>query len=221
MSNMIINDMDKNWARLIVVYGLTKEQIKEIEESVTIKDCEVYSTECFTDTIALPLMASIVVWSALSKDDKAFFVEYYSDVVLFAETVILIGDVGVDIPKDMKKRFSIYSSYEKFASNMKYDVLNAFRKAKKNEDFSRYLSNALIILKRIQEKPYITTKELAEDRRLEMTERTVQRYIETLRVAGEGIEYDIKRKGWKLQCDGMSILSGEIFEKDSAGRNHD
>ena len=38
---------------------------------------------------------------------------------------------------------------------------------------------------------------------------SVQRYIETLRVAGEWIEYDISHKGWTLQ-EGKSILWGDF-----------
>ncbi len=210
MARMIINGMEKNWSRLVVVYGLSEEQIKEVEDAITIKDCEVYSAESFTDTIALPLMASITIWNVLSEEDKAFFVEYYSDVIPFAETVILIGDV--DIPQEIKKRISIYSTYEEFRPKMKYELLNAHGKIKKDTDYSKTLMFSLKILKSIRNKPYITTRELAED--LELSERSIQRYIETLRVAGEAIEYDVKRKGWKLQCDGMSILSGEVFEKN-------
>ena len=54
----------------------------------------------------------------------------------------------------------------------------------------------------------ITTKELAL--RIEKSDRTVQRYIETLRCAGEFIEYDRKKKGWYLLVDGKSILLDEF-----------
>ena len=93
---------------------------------------------------------------------------------------------------------------------MKYVLLGAYKKTKKNENFSSTLANTIIILSQIRNKPFITTKELAE--KLELSERTTQRYIETLRVAGEWIEYDTSRKGWKL-CDGKSILWGDIWVK--------
>lgn len=61
----------------------------------------------------------------------------------------------------------------------------------------------LYVLKRILAKPYITTKEIAEE--LELSERSVQRYIETLNIAGEQIFYDTKKHGWYL-FDGESYL---------------
>ncbi|RHT71232.1 HTH domain-containing protein [Ruminococcaceae bacterium AM28-23LB] len=49
----------------------------------------------------------------------------------------------------------------------------------------------------------MSTRESAE--KLEVSERSVQRYIETLRIAGEWIEYDTALKGWKLSV-GKSVL---------------
>ncbi len=86
-------------------------------------------------------------------------------------------------------------------------AIGAYRRSKKNVNFSSTLANTIIILSQIRNKPFVTTKELAE--KLELSERTIQRYIETLRVAGEWIEYDISRKGWRL-CDGKSILWGDV-----------
>ena len=54
--------------------------------------------------------------------------------------------------------------------------------------------------------PGITTAQLAK--KIEISQRSVQRYIETLRVAGEWIEYDRNLKGWKL-ADGKSVLWGD------------
>lgn len=64
------------------------------------------------------------------------------------------------------------------------------------------------ILFAIRNKPYITTKELAD--KIERTDRTVQRYIETLRCAGELIGYDRQKKGWYLMVDGKSVLMDEF-----------
>lgn len=54
--------------------------------------------------------------------------------------------------------------------------------------------------------PGITTVQIAKE--IEISQRSFQRYIETLRVAGEWIEYDRTLKGWKL-TDGKSILWGD------------
>ena len=65
----------------------------------------------------------------------------------------------------------------------------------KNEEFLEQISNVLYVLKRILAKPYITTKEIAEE--LELSERSIQGYIETLNIAGEEIFYDTK-KTWMV-----------------------
>ena len=102
---------------------------------------------------------------------------------------------------------SVYPTFEEFSDNAKYVLLSAYRRSKKNENFSATLANSIMILSLIRNKPFVTTKELAE--KLELSERTVQRYIETLRVAGEWIEYDVSRRGWMLS-EGKSMLWGDI-----------
>ena len=208
MSNMIINNMDKDWGTLIITYGLSDEQVKAVEASLPIKRCEVYKADCISDIIALPQMASIVMWNVLTQDDKEVFVDYYREMAPYIdEKVVLIGDV--DVPKDLKKYLVIYPSFEELSDKMKYILLNAYKKKKKIINFSQSLSNTLMVLRRIRQKPYITTRELSED--VEMTPRTIQRYIETLRMAREFIEYDTHKKGWYLQ-DGKSVLLGDIFD---------
>lgn len=206
MGKMIINGMDKNWGRLIITYGLSDDQIKEVQANAPSRDCEVYKAECFTDIIAFPQMASVVVWSILTDEDKELLEEYYLEIAPFPETIILIGDV--DLPDEYKKHVVVYASYEEFASKMKYVFLNAYKMVKNNENFSSKLANALIILSEIRKNKFVTTRELSE--KLEMSDRTVQRYIETLRVAGEWIEYDHSHKGWKLD-EGKSILWGDFW----------
>lgn len=92
-------------------------------------------------------------------------------------------DTEKNIPDELKKEVSIYPTFEEFSANAKYVLLSAYRRTKKNENFSTTLANSIMILNLIRKKPFVTTKELAE--KLELSERTVQRYIETLRVAGE------------------------------------
>lgn len=209
MGKMIINDMDKNWGRLILAYGLSEDQIKDVEKVIPTKECEVFKADCSTDIIAIPKMASIVVWAVLTEEDRERLIEYFNEVMPSPETVILIGDV--EIPYDLRNHVSIYPTFEDFSPKMKYIFLNALRRFKKNENFSVQLSYVLQILCAIREKPCITTRELAE--MTEKSERTVQRYITTLVMAGEWIEYDKHRKGWKLM-ENKSILLGDIFRDD-------
>ena len=210
MGKMIINDMEKDWGRLIIVYGLSGDQVKAVEKCVPAKACEVYEAECFSDIIAFPQMASVISWDILTEDDKQLLVDYYSEVAPFSEAVILIGNV--DIPNDLKKHIAVYRSFDEFDTKARYIFLNAYRKTKKNENYSVTLSNSLRILSEIRKNTFITTRELAE--KLELSNRTVQRYIETLRVAGEWIEYDVSHKGWTLLAQGKSILWGDDINED-------
>ena len=194
-----------NKKMIIGTFGLTDEQIAVVEKNLPVKDCEIMKTDCFSDIVATTEMAIIVIWEKLSADERDLLIGFYSEIAPFSETMILIGNV--DIPNELKNFVSIYESFEKFSANMKYVLLGAYKKSKKNENFSSTLANIIIILSQIRNKPFVTTKELAE--KLELSERTIQRYIETLRVAGEWIEYDTSRKGWRL-CDGKSILWGDI-----------
>ncbi|RHO54862.1 HTH domain-containing protein [Ruminococcaceae bacterium AM07-15] len=74
---------------------------------------------------------------------------------------------------------------------------------KKYKNFSIIVANTLFVLSAIKKTPGISTRESAE--KLEVSERSVQRYIETLRIAGEWIEYDTALKGWELSV-GKSVL---------------
>ena len=190
---------------IIGTFGLSNEQISSVDSNLPIKSCEIMNTDCFTDIVAISEMAIIVIWEKLSDDDRDLLIDFYSEIAPFSETMILIGNV--DIPEELKNHVSIYDSFDAFSVNMKYVLLGAYRKSKKNENFSSTLANTIIILSQIRNKPFVTTKELAE--KLELSERTIQRYIETLRIAGEWIEYDTSQKGWRL-CDGKSILWGDI-----------
>ena len=194
-----------NKKMIIGTFGLTDEQIAVVEKNLPVKDCEIMKTDCFSDIVATTEMAIIVIWEKLSADERDLLIGFYSEIAPFSETMILIGNV--DIPNELKNFVSIYDSFEKFSANMKYVLLGAYKKSKKNENFSSTLANTIMILSQIRNKPFVTTKELSD--KLELSERTIQRYIETLRVAGEWIEYDTSKRGWKL-TDGKSILWGDI-----------
>ncbi len=190
---------------LIGAYGLSEDQIAIIKANIPTKKCEVMDTDCFSDIVACSEMAIVVMWDKLTADDLSLLIDFYSEIAPFSETMILIGEP--DIPEALKKEVSIYPTFEEFSANAKYVLLRAYRRSKKNENFSSTLANSIMILSQIRNKPFVTTKELAE--RLELSERTVQRYIETLRVAGEWIEYDVSRRGWMLS-EGKSMLWGDI-----------
>ena len=191
---------------LIGAYGLSDDQIAFLKKSVPAENYEIMDTDCFTDIIAHSEMANVIVWDRLSDEDKSILIDFYTEIAPFSETMIIIGDA--DLPKELKNCVLVYPTFDDFSTNAKYMFLNARRKAKKNKEFSETLANCLKILSLLRDNQYITTQEIAE--KLDKSTRTIQRYIETLRVAGESIDYDIEHKGWTLTEAGKSILWGDI-----------
>lgn len=189
---------------LVVSYGLTDEQNEVIKRNLPSQKCEMVALDCFTDILALNEMAVIVNADTLNHSEQEMLVEYYSEITPFSETLVPVGEMR--IPEEWKRYVVQYENFDDLAEQIKYVLLGAYRKTKKTESFSSSLANAIMILTQIRLSPYITTKELAS--KLELSERTIKRYIETLRVAGEWIEYDTRHKGWAL-VEGKSVLWGD------------
>lgn len=180
----------------IVLFGLSNREIGKIKKCVHRDDINVYIADCATDIIANDSLAVIINNSSLSTEEREMLLAYYDEIEVFAETVILLGSKTCLSKNTRIKCFDSFTGIEKY---IEYILLNTFAKKQKAENFSRSLSYALSILKMITEKPGITTKEISA--KLEITPRSVTRYIETLNVAGESIVYNHKCKGWKLQFD--------------------
>lgn len=195
-------------ANLIATFGLNEDENAYIEKNLPQKECEIMDTDVVTDIVASSEFAVIVRADAMSQADMDLLYDYYGEVAPLSETVIFIGDVM--IPAKLKNHIAVYKDFDTLKENLKYILLSAYRKQKKSENFSATLANAILILSTIRRQPYITSAELAE--KLELSQRSVQRYIETLRVAGEWIEYDTAHKGWHLQV-GKSVLWGDFDEE--------
>ena len=195
-------------AKLIATFGLNEDENAYIEKNLPQKECEIMDTDVVTDIVASSEFAVIVRADAMSQADMDLLYDYYGEVAPLSETVIFIGDVM--IPAKLKNHIAVYKDFDTLKENLKYILLSAYRKQKKSENFSATLANAILILSTIRRQPYITSAELAE--KLELSQRSVQRYIETLRVAGEWIEYDTAHKGWHLQV-GKSVLWGDFDEE--------
>ena len=193
---------------IIGAFGLSDDQLAVLKKNIPTVNCEIMDTESFTDIIAHSEIANVVIWDKLSDDDKSLLIDFYTEIAPFSETMVLIGDV--DIPRELRNCVAVYSSFDHFAENAKYILLGAHRKTKRDKEFSKTLANCLKILSLLRKKQYITTREMAEE--LELSKRTIQRYIETLRVAREWIEYDANHRGWYLAAKGKSILWGDVFD---------
>ena len=190
----------------IIVYGFD-EGLDFIESIVPWKGTAILDTDCATDLIAIGCYASITNLSKIKDEELQILYDYYLDVLDPIEVPILIGIPSLPIPAQLTNVFVLYESMEKAKEKLKYDLLAAYRRQKKNTTFSRTIANALVVLTQIRKHPGVTTEKLSEI--LELSPRTIQRYIESLRIAGEWITYNPSKKGWELQ-DGKSILFGDF-----------
>lgn len=190
---------------LVGTYGLTNEQNKKVAGNFPTKDWKLMDTDCFTDIIAVNQVASVINADTLTNDELQVLEDYYTEIIPCSDTIILIGTERIS--SAVKRHMLCYKDFNEFERNMKYVFLKARGRMIKTVNYSNQLTQALMILSEIRIHPYITSHELSE--KLEIPVRTVQRQIESLRVAGEWIEYDFSKRGWYL-TEGKSILWGDI-----------
>lgn len=186
----------------IITFGLSEEQNNLVKNALPTLGYELLDTDAPTDLIAIFASALIIIADALDTDSRDMISDYYTEIGgCTDETVFWLGYPKP--PSHLRAKFKCYQSFEEFAVNLKYHLLSAHSKSKKAKDFSKQLMECLLIMKLIRSRPGIRTQELVE--KLELSTRTVQRYISTLQAAGEWIAYDHTKKGWYLQ-DGVSPL---------------
>lgn len=189
----------------IITFGLTDEQNEVVKANVPAKDYEVFDTDEPTDIIAIGSVAVIIQASAMDKEMIEMLFDFYSEVGNNTyETVVWLGEPIP--PRGVSKLFKCYNSFSDIEDNLKYILLTAHRRTKKSDEYSEKFYYGIKIIAAIRRKPGIKTKELAE--LLEISPRSVQRYIAALQVAGEFIEYDSSKKGWKLM-GGKSEFFGD------------
>lgn len=194
----------------VTTFGLTKQQNELVENSLPSKGCVLYDTDVPTDLVAISASSLIINASALDSNGRELIFDCYTELgESIDETVFWLGYPKP--PQPLRARFKCYESFEEIASNMKYLLLSAYKKSRNARDFSKKMANCLIILSSIRSNPGIKTQELSE--KLEVSTRTIQRYISTLQVAGEWIEYDPVKKGWTLS-HGISILFGDHLKDE-------
>ena len=190
----------------ILTFGLTEAQNAWVEENLPTRDYEVFDTDAPTDVIAIGCQALIVNAAAMDGDAAGMIFDYYSQVNgCTDETVIWLGEPKP--PKELRKFFQCYDSFDAIKDKLKYLLLTAHSKSKKAHEYSEKLVNGLKILSLIRKHPGISTQKLSELTELPL--RSVQRYIAALQATGEWIEYDRALRGWKL-FHGISILYGDV-----------
>lgn len=189
----------------VMTFGLTKMQNESVGKVLPIKECELYVTDVPEDLIAISASAVIINAEKLSKSNVDMMFDYYTEIGKSVdETVYWIG--VPEPPKQLQKVIRTYSCFDELSVELKYQLLTAYRKSRKAKDFSRKMADCIKIISLVKARPGIKTQEIAE--RLEVSTRTVQRYISTLQVAGEGIEYDNTKKGWFLPGNYSILFEG-------------
>ncbi|WP_304973808.1 winged helix-turn-helix transcriptional regulator [uncultured Alistipes sp.] len=186
----------------IGTFGLTEDELAAISADLPSADWDLTCTDCGSDLIAIPYLVTIVRSDASTAEELSVLWGLCLEVAEAAKTVISIGDTG--IPSTLRPKVRVFPDFEAMVPKLKYLLLDALRRSKKGKAFSKTLANAIQILCEIRSRPGVTTRQLAE--KFELSPRSVQRYVETLRVAGEWIEYDARTRGWRLGCGGRSIL---------------
>lgn len=189
----------------ILTCGLLDSQNEYINQSVQRYDISIRSTDFYTDYIAIPSILMMINTCKMDNSEIEEILDFYYEVEKFNEIIILIGEINVK--EGFRSNIFVYSSFEELKEKISYHILSAVRSERKTKQFSTILANCLQILKMMKNREKVTTKEMSEN--LEVTPRTVQRYIQTLCVAGEWIEYDNHTKSWYL-IEGKSILLDEI-----------
>lgn len=198
-----------NLQRRIITFGLTEEQNALVEANLPAQGYEVLDTSAPTDVIAIGCTAMIVYASAMDQDSIDMIFDLYTEVNgCTQETVIWLGEPKP--PKELRKFFKCYPSFDAIADKLKYLLLTAHSRSKKAHEYSEKLVNGLKILALIRTHPGITTQTMAE--LIELPIRSVQRYIAALQATGEWIEYDRALRGWKL-LHGVSILYGDVWKE--------
>lgn len=181
---------------IVSAYGFSQAETETIRACLPADGVQLQIAEDGTDVLVNEKIAVLVRMDTVPEDQWQMINAFYEDVASFSEAVIFVGDVH---GKKIYNRITVYAGVEELLRNFKYILLAAQKRRKNAESFSRSVSYALRILKEITENPGISSRELSE--RLEISQRSVTRYIETLNMSGESIVYSRKENGWRLQYD--------------------
>ena len=180
----------------VITFGLSEQQNETVARALPDRDCKLFDTDAFTDLIAHRASAFIINAAMLEPDEVEMMWGFYEEIDCCAdEMTVWLGEPQA--PKHLRSIFKCYESFDMIAAELKYHLLAARRKTKKRGVLSSQLADCMCIMKYIRIQPYIRTRDLAE--KLGVSGRTVQRYIASLREAGEWISYDAVKKGWYLQ----------------------
>ena len=182
--------MEEKKRNEIMMYGLSADEMQMVMKASP-ESVFIYA-EVWQDIVAIPANLVIANPEAINEEGKNALAEFYKEIEPSPESLILtnrcnvLSEInGIEINENLFLEENI----------LRTTILRCLRENAKDVDFSRRLMISLKIMKYICNHPGISTKELALA--LEISERSIKRYIETLRMAGAIIIYD--SKGWKCE----------------------
>ena len=114
-------EQKNNRSRLIMCYGLTKEEANVVYNNLPARNFNVITVDNFTDIIASVQMVAIIRWECMTESDRTAFEIYFTDIQPFLETVIVIGNSNVN--SNLKKHIQEYDSFDIMVENLSYKIL--------------------------------------------------------------------------------------------------
>lgn len=188
----------------ILSFGLNDEENNFIKKVLPTKNTLLDVIDTPYDIIAKGNIATIINIEKMSKDEIETIFTSLEETLEYENChLILVGDYKYS--KKIEKKATIVKHFNDLKDQLKFLLLKSHKQTKKAYVFSEKISDCISIIKIIKEKRIITTKELSKT--LERSPRTIQRYIEALRIAGEFIEYDKSKKGWYLLDNKSSMFN--------------
>lgn len=179
--------MEEKSRRVIMVYGLTASQIEIMMRELP--ECDFKCAECWQDVIALPADLVIVNPKEVSSEGVDTLAQFYREIEPSPERLVLTSPC-----ERLEKIKNVEFIEDLFVEPYKIRgvTLRCLHETIKDVDYSRKLVLGLAIMRAICKYPGIKTKEISV--MTELSQRSVKRYIEALRMAGADIDY--VAKGW-------------------------
>ena len=197
--------------RTIHTFGLTHEQNKFVDRCTPL-GCRISIVEAQTDLIAVDSSVSIINTSLLDFDYLDGFIRFYHEINGCTAQKIIWVDVNYS-SRDLPENFIPYETFEEMGEKLESILHKQIKLGLKIMDYSRRLVDLMKVLALIRKYPGISINAIGA--LLNMKPQTIQKNIITLKMAGEWIEYDVHKKGWKL-FDNVSYFLGDRWEPEKS-----
>lgn len=177
---LVLGESQRNIGRIqnkLPLKGVTLREIKNLSEMGFDKDMVV---------IIRPKSVSTAEITRLFRLDEAHLPP--SATFLFSEPI--------SVPAAFRQKVKVFNNIDEMLDKLKFILLERKNAPKKRPPAGNRVLKAMRILSLIQKKPGITTRLLAQ--KTDVSVRTVQRYIQTLKILDENLYYDPVGRGWRL-----------------------